>query len=69
MSMDILNALPDPDVQGESLYRAVYEELEIWLGSIPVLDEHVIATQFADELRVIATLIEQTVATERKKQK
>jgi hypothetical protein len=58
----ILNKLPDPDIVGESLYRAVIEELEIWLDSATGGGtQSDIALQFAGELREIAKTIENTV--------
>jgi hypothetical protein len=58
---NFIDILPDPDIQGESLYRALHEELATWYESMPGDDQGDIALSFANDLHETAKLIENKV--------
>jgi hypothetical protein len=61
MAREFMDTLPDPAVVGESLYRAIHEELVNWLETMPDHDPLEVASDLARDLRETATLIENKV--------
>jgi hypothetical protein len=61
MARDFIDTLPDPDTVGESLYRALHEELGTWFEAMPGQDQGEIALSFANDLRETAKLIDNKV--------
>jgi hypothetical protein len=61
MARSFMATLPDPDTVGESLYRALHEELTTWFETMPGQDQGEIAADFARDLREAATMIDNKV--------